>query len=276
MRLRFSSPRRRDTLVIAMVMVLFPGACARDAEPRGVEARAEQVWSGTSFEIETAGGERERVVLAGVSAPDPERRPEAARAARAALTSRLEARAAAVRLAPAAEPARDRYDRLIASVRTVDGDLAEALVGAGHLIVWPRPGETLDFSALHAAEARAREAGAGGWASGAFAVHGPDPNALAQHLDSAVIVEGLVADTGEARDGRAFVNFGLDWRTDFTATADRRSRAAFEAAGIDLMALEGARIRVRGWLYATNGPSISLTHPAQLELVDAPEPRTLR
>ncbi|MGX6646728.1 thermonuclease family protein [Maricaulaceae bacterium MS644] len=265
---------RLKPLVIAALAL----ACAcspRAAEPQ-IEARAEQVWSGHAFEIETADGGRESVVLAGVSAPNGELYPAAMDAARQALTARLEAGGASVGLTAVAEPERDRYDRLIATAETLDGDLAEALVRGGHLMVWPRAGESLDFTALYTAEAAARAENSGAWSSGAFSVLGPDPNALSQRLDGPVIVEGRVVDTGEARDRRVFVNFGLDWRSDFTATADRRSREVFSEAGIDLMALEGAQIRVRGWLYETNGPAVSLTHPAQLEIVDAPQARTLR
>lgn len=265
---------RLQPLVIAVLALA--GACSpRAAEPQ-IEARAERVWSGHAFEIETSEGARESVVLAGVSAPNGELYPAAMDTARQALTARLEAGGASVGLTAVAEPERDRYDRLIAMAQTEDGDLAEALVRAGHLMVWPRAAESLDFTSLYIAEAAARADNAGAWSSGAFSVLGPDPNALSQRLDGPVIVEGRVVDTGEARDGRVFVNFGLDWRSDFTATADRRSREVFSDAGIDLMALEGAQIRVRGWLYETNGPAVSLTHPAQLEIVDAPQARTLR
>ena len=247
------------------------------AEPGArTEARAERVWSGHAFEVEGPGGALESVVLAGVTAPEAELHPGAVEAARRALTGRLEAAGAAVTLRQGAEPERDRYDRRIVVAETLDGDLAEILVREGCLIVWPRPGERLDFGPLYSAERAARAEAAGGWGAGVFVIAGPDPNALALRLDGPVIVEGRVVDTGEARDGRVFVNFGLDWRSDFTATADRSARTVFEEAGIDLMSLPGARVRVRGWLYDTNGPSISLTHPAQLEILDAPEPRRLR
>jgi endonuclease YncB( thermonuclease family) len=262
--------------LIAALALALAGACSpRAAEPQ-IEARAERVWSGHAFEIETAEGTRESVVLAGVSAPNGELYPAAMDAARAALTARIEAGGASLVLRSVSDPERDRYDRLIATAETIDGDLAEALVRDGHLMVWPRAGQTMSFANFYTAEAAARAETAGAWGSGAFSVMGPDPNALSQRLDGPVIVQGRVVDTGEARDGRVYVNFGLDWRSDFTATADRAARAVFTEAGMDLMALEGAQIRVRGWLYETNGPAVSLTHPAQLEIIDAPEARRLR
>jgi endonuclease YncB( thermonuclease family) len=268
--------QRARQIVIAGVLAGLACACGREAAAPAAEGRAGPVWSGVGFAVNDTAAGPGGVVLAGVTAPDADRHPTAAEAARRALADHLEAGEGRVLVRPAAEPERDRYDRLIAAVETPEGDLAERLVRDGWLIVWPRAGQNAAFDALYAAEAEARRTGAGGWGEGAFTLDDPDPNRLAQKLDGPVIVEGLVVDTGTARDGRVFVNFGLDWRTDFTATADRDAHDAFESAGLDLTALEGARVRVRGWLYETNGPAISLSHPAQLELVDAPEPRTLR
>ena len=77
----------------------------------------------------------------------------------------------------------------------------------------------------------------------------------------------------ETRD-RIFLNFGADWRTDFTATLASKDRRTFLAAGIDPMTLDGRRVRVRGWLYDRNGPAIDLTHPEQLEILDLPRETT--
>jgi hypothetical protein len=175
---------------------------------------------------------------------------------------------------PAGDP--DRYGRIPSVARTPEGrDLAVTLVEAGWLMVWPRLRQDVDFDALYAAEARARDADTGAWGEGVFAVRDPDPNRLAQHLDSAQIVEGRVVSTGAARDGRVFLNFGLDWRTDFTAVADEDAAERFGEAGLDLQSLEGAVVRVRGWLFELNGPMITLDHPAQLEIVDAPTAPTI-
>jgi micrococcal nuclease len=47
---------------------------------------------------------------------------------------------------------------------------------------------------------------------------------------------------------------------------------AFTAAGIDLKALAGKRLRVRGWVMWRNGPMIEATHPEQIELLpDGPK-----
>ncbi|XBQ17681.1 MAG: hypothetical protein ABL308_07305 [Oceanicaulis sp.] len=254
----------------ALSLLAFMAAACGEPEPLA-RGEAGRVWSGHAFDLETAEGVVP-VVLAGVTGPNRELHPEAADATRGALLDRV---GPGLQARPASDPETDRYGRMIAAVTTSDGDLAESLVRAGWLIVWPREGQTLDFGPLYAAEADARAEGRGGWGAGAFAISDTDPDRLAQRLDGPVIVQGRVVATGEARDGRVFVNFGLDWRSDFTATADRNARTRFEEAEIDLYALEGAVVRVRGWLYAYNGPAIELSHPAQIEILDAPDGRAL-
>ena len=166
--------------------------------------------------------------------------------------------------------ARDRYERAIAIVNFDDGTtLQEALVSAGWARVYSWPGETADILDLLALEAEAREAGRGLWADPAYRIRTPDPNLLALDLDSVQIVEGRVISTAQV-DGRTYLNFGFDYRSDFTVSIEARDRRAFEAAGIDLLALEGAEVRVRGWIYAMNGPAITIDHPERLEILSPP------
>ena len=83
--------------------------------------------------------------------------------------------------------------------------------------------------------------------------------------------EGTVATVGEG-GGRIYLNFAKDWHSDFTISVDRKDAPAFAAAGIDLKALAGKRLRVRGFLGWRNGPMIEASHPEQIELLpDAPK-----
>ena len=86
-------------------------------------------------------------------------------------------------------------------------------------------------------------------------------------VDSYELVEGRVVDAAEV-DGRIFLNFGDDWKTDMTATVSPQDARLFEAEAIDLLALGGQRIRVRGWVTWRNGPSISVSHPEQIEVLE--------
>lgn len=65
--------------------------------------------------------------------------------------------------------------------------------------------------------------------------------------------------------GTTYLNFGADWRSDFTVMIDARARRRFDHAGIDLDALEGREVLARGWIRSRNGPMIEATHPEQLQ-----------
>ncbi len=81
------------------------------------------------------------------------------------------------------------------------------------------------------------------------------------------LIEGEVIEVAVVR-GRAYLNFGDDWKQDFTITLAPAVRRLFETEGHDPRAYEGRRVRVRGWLKSFNGPMIEATHPEQIELLD--------
>ena len=75
--------------------------------------------------------------------------------------------------------------------------------------------------------------------------------------------------TAEVRTG-VYLNFEEDWREDFTIFIAKRDLKRFGGKAHELGLLEGANIRVRGWLGFRNGPMIEITHPEQLERLDGP------
>lgn len=228
--------------------------------------------SGHSFTYLDEAGVRQAALLAGIrGAETPDSRDR---------LQRLLDEAGDALLLIETEAGRDRYDRPVVLAlfdRTAGEAYLDAdMVSSGQAMVWPRPDADQRAQILYALEAEARRAGEGAWGSGAFTIRDPDPDRLAQHLDSAQIIEGRVVAVGEARNGRLYLNFGLNWRTDFTVSLNRADRERFEAQGLsDPAQLEGAVIRVRGWLYAENGPMIHVASPAQIEILDAPDPTPL-
>ena len=115
-----------------------------------------------------------------------------------------------------------------------------------------------------ALEGEARAAGRGLWADPYYRVLSPEK--AAEALDSFQLVEGKVARVSTAH-GVTYVDFGADWREDFSLTIDAQARRRFIAAGLAPDSLAGRRVRVRGWLKSRNGPSIDVTHPEQIELL---------
>ena len=112
---------------------------------------------------------------------------------------------------------------------------------------------------------RARRARLGIWTDPYYAVRTPEQTD--GDIGSFQVVRGLVVETAEVR-GRLYLNFGEDWRNDFTVTVAPRDVDAFEAAGMDLLDLQGRTIQVRGWVDSYNGPQIVATHPEQIEVCD--------
>ena len=116
-----------------------------------------------------------------------------------------------------------------------------------------------------AIEADARAARRGIWRLSYYRPLAPDD--AARRIGGFQLVEGRVREAALVR-GRVYLNFGADWRTDFTISISPRDRRRFEAAGIDPLGYSGRRVRVRGWLKSFNGPMIDVSHPEQIEVLD--------
>ena len=165
---------------------------------------------------------------------------------------------------------RNRHGQLLAQVYVRPPGapeiwLQQILVSAGLARVGGLPENRRAVPALLAAEAEARAARRGLWAFRRFAVLTPEQ--AAGRIGSFQLVEGNIVSAKTIR-GRTYLNFGADWRQDFTVTLDRAAGRRFKAGGIDPLSLEGRRVRVRGWLKSFNGPMIELGYPERLELLD--------
>ena len=166
---------------------------------------------------------------------------------------------------------RDRYGRALAQIFQGEDQtgayLQEEMVHRGLARVYTWPDTYQDSGRLLAAEQAARKAERGIWALEYYDIRSPEPNRLAQDVDSFQIVEGIITSVAEIR-GRVYLNFGSDYKTDFTVVIDEDNRKSFDGESYDLLELEGAKIRVRGWIELKNGPSLWLTHPTPLEVLD--------
>lgn len=167
-------------------------------------------------------------------------------------------------------PAPDRYGRLVVQLWRGDGLWVQgAMLEAGAAMVETTADENDRARDMLGIEAAARDARRGLW--GRF----PDPVVSPEQLeqtwpwDGYFLVEGQIAEVAQVGT-RWYLNFGEDWREDVTAQISTRHRRRFAAAGFDPATLAGRSVRIRGWVYPTNGPMIDLTHPAQIEWL-APE-----
>jgi len=88
-----------------------------------------------------------------------------------------------------------------------------------------------------------------------------------RHLRSFQLIEGKVQKAVVVR-GRAYLNFGENWRNDFTITMSPRTMRRFWRKGPAIDRYQGKNIRVRGWLKKFNGPMIEASHPEQIEILE--------
>lgn len=170
----------------------------------------------------------------------------------------------------------DRWGRRLAHVFRTDATGREWVQGwllrQGHARVDPLPDNLACISELLAHERQGMKADRGLWTNPAYRIRWADaPQRLMRLRNTFQLIEGQVRKVAVTR-GRVYVNFGDDWRTDFTAGVSRQSPAFGKEALAQLQQLEGKRVRVRGWIERRNGPYIELFHPLQIEALDGELP----
>lgn len=159
----------------------------------------------------------------------------------------------------------DRHGRLLAHLTGQDGTMwvQGEMLKAGLARVYSFPDNRALVADMLGLEREARAARRGIWANGYYRIRKPEETQ--RDIETFQIVEGHVLQAAMTRD-RTYLNFGPDYRTDFTVTIARRDLKLF-GREFDAKALEGKTIRVRGWLKFINGPMIEATHPEQIEVL---------
>jgi len=237
----------------------------------GETGRVARVIDGDSFVMSLPDGSELSVRLSAIQAPRTAQRVKRAwpfsGEAKAGLSALIQGRQVQLSYG---EERRDRFSRAIAQVYTIDQSrvpdlwVQEEMIRLGLARVYSWKGEQADLAALYKTETQARDRGRGLWADSTYAIRRPDPDPLAQYVDSLQIVEGIVTSTADVR-GRIYLNFGADYKTDFTVAIAKKNVKRF--ADVAPLSLTGARVRVRGWVEMINGPMIWLDHPGRLEII---------
>jgi len=168
-----------------------------------------------------------------------------------------------------ASHATDRHGRIVAVVRLEDGRIVqEELIRQGWALAYPFPDHRDIFPRLLQAEQEARGQQRGLWADAYWR------EVSAKTLESkkeAPVQERYRLMMGRVQAVKAiggdwYLNFGEDYRTDMTAHIRKQDVKHFSPDS--LAALQGKRIRLRGWIYQWNGPIMDVVMPEQIERLD--------
>lgn len=166
-----------------------------------------------------------------------------------------------VALRPGGTPM-DRHGRVLAHLYRDDGVWVQGeMLRLGMARVYTFPDNRALAAEMVAREAEARAARRGIWAHPFYAVRGVEE--LKNDIGTFQVVAGRVVDAAKVK-GAVYLNFGGDWRTDFTLRLDGPALKMFRAEGIDPLALKGTTVEARGWLRFQNGPMIEISHPEQI------------
>ncbi len=165
---------------------------------------------------------------------------------------------------------RDRYARWLAHLHVISDDpplwVQGEMLRHGMARVYSFPDNRGLVDEMLALEQEARSAGRGIWALPYYAIRNPDPAVLLDELGTFQVIEGRIVDATKVKN-TVYLNFGADWRSDFTISIDHKALKRFMESGPDPASWSGRAVRVRGWLSKRNGPMIKATHPEQIELL---------
>ncbi len=262
--------RRPGWCAFAFLVLALAGFGARAAPlAKGAWVTVAQVVDGDTVSIASPIGRASEIRLVGIQAPKlPLGRPgfrkwplaDEARDALLGLTAgrRLRLSYGGRRM--------DRHGRILAHLHDEKGIWIQGeMLIRGMARVYSFADNRAVIDEMLALERQARAKRRGLWADLFYAVRGQAE--AGRFIGGFQLVEGRVLDVTLVR-GRAYLNFGANWRTDFSISLNSKALRLFRRAKVDPSAYEGRRIRVRGWIKSYNGPMIGVTHPEQIEVLD--------
>ena len=166
----------------------------------------------------------------------------------------------------------DRYGRHLSHVFVQSNGASEwvqgAMLVAGAARAYALTGSVHCMAELMAHERIAREAKRGLWSNGTYLLKPAGrPGYLMSLRGRFERITGTVQSVSRTK-AALYLNFGTDWKTDFTARVATNALSAKPDWGGVLDAMKGKRIIVRGWIERRNGPLIDVIDPAQIEMFD--------
>lgn len=261
----------RHLLAIVIVLCVHASAFGENSgktSGASVSAVVVDVIDGDTFVLDQAIDGATRVKLAGIQVPkrsigqpDLETGP-LADAARDTLAALVQDQGVVLGFTGARL---DRHGRLLAQVHGDDGTWIQGeLLKRGLARVLTFADNRALAADMLTLEGTARKQGLGIWSHPFYEIRTPEE--AENHVGSFQLVEGRVLRAARVKS-YVYLNFGADWRTDFTVSVPVKHLRRFAEADLDLLSLNGRSIRVRGWLKDYSGPMIDATHPEQIEIL---------
>ncbi len=171
---------------------------------------------------------------------------------------------------------KDRHDRILAHLFLLNDDNSEIwvqkyMLEKGMARVYSFADNRFCLDELLKAEAKARANKIGIWAHDYYKIRSAQKVKTLLNLENHYeLVEGRVL-KAEKVGSRLYLNFGKNWKQDFTIVIEKYGLRIFDKANINPLDYENALIRVRGWIEIKDGPKIEVTHPEQIEVLAANE-----
>lgn len=165
---------------------------------------------------------------------------------------------------------KDRHNRVLAHL-FIEGKkevwVQEKMIEEGFARVYSFADNRHCLDELLKAEAKARIERKNIWANEYYAIaHAQKINQLLNRVDRYELVEGRVLSVKKI-GSLIYINFGADYKKDFTIVIDKVAQRIFKKSGINPLDYNDALIRVRGWVEKYNGPRIDVSHPEQIEVL---------
>jgi endonuclease YncB( thermonuclease family) len=243
-------------LTIGAIIALAATSLSAHAAPCAFEAQDDghvaEVIDGRSFRL----GDGREIRLAGIELVDTDK---------ATLTALINDKDVSLR---GADDTPDRYGRqtTFAFLAGSDMSVQAQLLAQGAALASVDVADQDCATALMAAEAEARTAKKGTWATSNVIKNAESAADILAGIGRFMLVEGRVLSVRQAGT-MTYLNFGRNWTRDFAATISRRMMPGVESSGLTLKSLENRRIRVRGWVEAHPGPRIEVVRAGQIEVL---------
>lgn len=173
---------------------------------------------------------------------------------------------------------KDPYGRYLGQVYIANGTakggwVNGTLVRDGYAHVYTFADNAMYADDLLALESQARAARRGLWVLDRWTVRRAGDCCGKADIGTFKLVQGRVLAAVKVKTSggtRTYLNFGTDWKTDFSVFIADKDARWFKQAGITDIAehYRGREVRVRGYLQPVNGVLVRVTHPAQIEILN--------